>query len=152
MRNACVFLGILSLVVILILLLRNNDVAADTTPTTTNDKTQSLIKELFTNSWVFKIDSKSCKSKWNLSAPEITHITFKNPTSSTVTMKLESKDSKGENTVKYTLINHNTIVLSTFEGQELFSIRNNEYIRLLHIEKEITNNEIFECKLVMKKS
>lgn len=104
------------------------------------------VHSLFDNKWIFHMDTDKCREKWDLEAPKTTVITFDQPSHDTVNMKLESKGSKGSNRVKYS-VTPQGILFTTPQGEPLYLIRENKYIRLLQVEKTVTDGEKCEWEL-----
>jgi hypothetical protein len=109
----------------------------------------SRVHDLFNQRWIFHMDADKCRDKWDLEVPPTTIITFEQPSHNTVVMKLESKESKGSNRVKYS-ITPQGVLFSTPQGEPLYLIRDSKYIRLLQVEKTVTNGEKCEWELKVK--
>lgn len=107
-------------------------------------KLSAQADQLFSNKWVFYINPDKC-TKYNFSAPLMNRVEFRNPTANTVDMLVSSDKSSGTKSVDYRQ-EGDTIVLSQ-DGNDLFAIEGNKSIRLLEVERRVTNGEPFKWPL-----
>jgi len=124
---------------------------AKTVPT--NNVGNYPVQQLFSNKWVYLIDTEHCENMYKMFVPALNYFEFSKVTPTTVHMRVFTKDEEDvdlEYDLYYTLGNDGCLLFSDTEsGEDIFSINENKSIRLLQMEKKITDGEEFSCKMEM---